>query len=235
MDFAKVVQRDLKALANPSKANVLRGFFKTAKGEYGEGDVFYGITVPQTRAVAKKHSALSLVEISKLLDSKVHEGRLCALEILVLQFENGNKRTRKRVYDFFYKRSKKANNWDLVDLSAPYIVGEHLSGKSAKPLYKLARSSNIWQRRISIVSTYAFIKRGNLAETLKISKILLKDECGLIQKAVGWMLREVGKKDVSILKAFLDKHAFEMPRTMLRYSIEKFSKAERENYLKAGR
>jgi len=228
------IKNDLKKLSNKEKAVVLMGFFKTAPGEYGEGDKFIGVTVPNTRIIAKKYQDISIDKTVELLKSEVHEHRLCALLILVVKYENGNQQEKKRIYHTYLKNSKYINNWDLVDLSAHKIVGEYilLEPKERKTLLKLASSQDLWERRISIVATFAFIKKQQFDETLKISKILLEDSHDLIHKAVGWMLRELGKKDQSIEENFLEEHHKIMPRTMLRYSIEKFSDKKRKYYMK---
>ena len=242
---AEGVKKELNKLANPIKAKLLAGFFKTGKGEYGEGDIFLGLTVPLQRKLAQKFNNLSLGEISKLLKSPIHEYRLTALEILVMQYEYAQKSKDlvvcDKIVNFYLNNTKYINNWDLVDLSASYLLGDWLLNVNAKAnikrsvLYKLVKSKNIWERRISIVSTFAFIKAGQFADSLKLAKILLKDEHDLIHKAVGWMLREVGKKDQDVLIGFLDKYANQMPRTMLRYAIEKFPAARRKWYLKMGK
>ena len=229
--FLGQVQKELALLANPEKARVLQRFFKTGIGEYGEGDVFLGITVPKTRSVAKKFAGISFPEIRQLLGSKIHEERLCALLVLVEKFKKAGETERKEVFDFFLENAHFANNWDLVDLSADKIAGEFLFGKGKKILFGLAKSDSIWGRRIAVVSTFAFIKRNHFAETLKISEILLHDKHDLIQKAVGWMLREVGKRDMEAEEAFLKKHCKKMPRTMLRYAIERFPEKKRRAYL----
>ncbi len=227
------LRTDLKKAANPKKAKLLQGFFKTGKGEYGEGDIFLGITVPQLRKIALKFKNLSFAEIKTLLKSKIHEERLIALLILVSNFEKGL--SQKKNYKFYLACTKYINNWDLVDLSASRIVGRFLfENPGLKPiLYKLARSQNLWERRIAIISTLYFIVKGEFKETFKIAEILLNDRHDLIQKAVGWMLREVGMKcSVSAEKEFLSKHYKQMPRTMLRYAIERFPEEDREKYLK---
>lgn len=225
------IEEELNELGNPEKARVLSRFFKTGRGEYGEGDVFLGVMVPETRRVAKKHADLPLLEIQKLLNSKIHEHRLAALLILVEKYRKADEREQKKIFEFYLQNARKVNNWDLVDLSAPKIVGLQLRNGKRSVLRKLARSRNIWERRIAIVSTYSFIKEGDYGDTLKISEMLLDDEHDLIHKAVGWMLREVGKKDQEAEEGFLRKHYKRMPRTMLRYAIEKFSKKKREFYM----
>ena len=228
-----LLQKALRSLANTQKASLLQRFFKTGKGDYAEGDIFLGLTVPQTRAIAKQFSHLSLQEILPILHSPMHEERLAALLILVHQFEKHPER-RKEIFDFYLNNRKFVNNWDLVDLSAHKIVGRFIfeDTKNISLLVKLSQSSNLWERRISIVATYYFIKNYHFDETLHIAELLLNDKHDLIHKAGGWMLREVGKRDVSILKSFLAKNHKTMPRTMLRYSIEKFPERERKTYIK---
>ncbi len=222
---------ELKTAGHPDKAKILSGFFKTGKGEYGEGDVFLGIYVPIQRAIAKKYTDLDLAELETLLKNKIHEHRTGALFILCDQYKKSDDKTKEKIFKFYLKNTSRINNWDLVDLSAPNIVGEWLLKKDKKILYKLARSKNLWEKRISIVSTLAFIRTKQLHDTLKISEILINDNHDLIHKAVGWMLRETGKRDEIVLRNFLNKHATKMPRTMLRYSIEKFNKTDRNYYL----
>lgn len=231
IDFQNV-KKDLMSIADFSRVDILQRFFKTKKGEYGEGDIFLGIFVPNIRKIAKKYSDLYIEDINELLYSKIHEERLCALLILVNQFEEGDDKKREKVFKFYIKNVRQANNWDLVDLSAPKIVGVYLFNKSKKPLYKFAKSRNLWEKRVSIISTFAFIKGGEFKDTLKISEILLKDEHDLIQKAVGWMLREVGKREVSVLEGFLIKNHKNISRTTLRYAIEKFPESRRQFWLK---
>lgn len=229
------IKSDLKKLAKKEKIPIYQNFFKTSHGQYGEGDIFIGVSVPNTRKVAKKYQNVSLNVIEKLLTSKIHEERLCAFEILCFKYEKSSKEEIKReIYNFCLENRKGMNNWDLVDLTAPYIIGDFLSNKNKEReiLYKLAKSNNLWDKRISIISTAAFIKNNQFQDTIKISEILLKDKHDLIQKAVGWMLREVGKRDKKTLLDFLNKHYRKMPRTMLRYSIEKFPEPERKKYLK---
>lgn len=238
------LKKDLRILASFEKANILQRFFKTKKGEYGEGDIFIGVNVPQIRKIAKKYKDLTLSEIKKNLYSRIHEERLCALLILVEKFNEVDRkdsgqiktqpdRLRKKIFEFYIKNSKQINNWDLVDLSSPKIVGRYLIDKPKDLLYKFATSKNLWQRRISIISTYTFIKEGEYEDTFKIAEILMEDKHDLIHKAVGWMLREVGKKSQKDEENFLKKYAKFMPRTMLRYAIEKFPEEKREKYLKS--
>ncbi|MGC9310696.1 MAG: DNA alkylation repair protein [Candidatus Aenigmatarchaeota archaeon] len=227
---------DLKRLANPEKAKTLQRYFKTGKGDYGEGDIFIGLTSRQIKDVAKIHLNLTFKEIQALLGSKIHEERAYVLRILVRQYEKAKKdpKKRKEISDFYLKNAAlgNINNWDLFDLSAPNIVGDFLLDKDRKPLYTLAKSEKLWGRRISILSTLAFIRKGQFEDTLKISEMLLNDRHDLIHKAVGWMLREVGNRDKSAEVEFLDKFHKEMPRVMLRYAIEKMDKTKREKYLR---
>lgn len=224
---------DLKKRADPNKAKIYQRFFKTGKGEYGEGDVFLGLTVPQSRTIAIQYKELAFGEIQKLLASKIHEERLIALLILVHNFNIGADSLRKKIYNYYIKNTKYINNWDLVDLSADKIVGEYLLDKPKDILIKLARSKNIWERRIAIISTFQFIKEQKQCQwTFKISEFLLSDNHDLIQKAVGWMLREVGKRcSQEVLEGFLRKHYKQMPRTTLRYAIERFPKERQQMYL----
>jgi 3-methyladenine DNA glycosylase AlkD len=222
---------ELKKSANPEKAKNYRWFFKTGKGEYGEGDQFLGITVPHLRSINKKYQSLNFKDLQKLLDSKIHEHRLSALMILKFQYNKANQNLKENIVKFYLKNTKNINNWDLVDLSSHYILGNWLLDKERKILYKLARSKNLWERRIAIISTFEFIRNNQCIDTLKISEILLNDKHDLIHKAVGWALREIGKRDKKAEIKFLDKHYKAMPRTMLRYAIEKFSDKERKYYL----
>jgi len=225
------LRKELRSKAIPGKAKLLQGFFKTGKGEYAEGDVFIGVMVPQTREVAMKFSDIPLGDVEDLLHSRIHEERLCALLLLVHNFKKGNDSVRKEIYDFYLKNTKWINNWDLVDLSCHRIVGYYIKDRDRSILYKLAKSDNLWEKRISIISTAWFIGQGDFEDTLKISEILLNDKHDLIHKAVGWMLREVGKKDKKTEVRFLRKHYKKMPRTMLRYAIERFPEDERKKYL----
>ena len=221
---------DLNKLADPEQAKILSKFFKTGKGEYGEGDVFLGIKVPELRKITKKYFYLPLKDTQTLLNSKIHEYRLVALFILVDKYSKSDNKT--EIVNLYLKNTKKVNNWDLVDLSAHYILGDYLLNKNRSVLYTLAKSKNLWEKRISIISTYAFIKNNQFDDTLKISEILLNDNHDLIHKAVGWMLREVGKKNQAVEEKFLKKHYKVMPRTMLRYAIEKFDDKKRKFYMK---
>jgi 3-methyladenine DNA glycosylase AlkD len=227
------VKAELKAYVDDKKAEFLPKFFKTGKGEYGEGDIFIGVTVPNQRKVAKKNRGLDMAEVQKLLDSKVHEHRLTALLILTYKYEKGDEATKRRVYDFYMRNLDRVNNWDLVDTSAHKIVGDYLLDKPVmrKVLYNLAKSKDLWEKRVAMISTWWFIKHDQFDDVVKIAEILLKDEHDLIHKAVGWMLREMGKKDEPRLRGFLDKYAEQMPRTMLRYAIEKLDEDVRKGYM----
>ncbi len=230
------LEKDLNALKNTEQAKLLQRFFKTAPGEYGHGDIFLGIMVPTQRKICKKYMNLNFTELQKLLNSKIHEHRFCALAILVNQYKNSDNLQKEEIFNFYIKNSKKINNWDLVDNSAPKIVGEYLLDKnpstslrtSKKVLYKLAKSKNLWQKRIAIIATFSFIKENQFNDTLKISKILLKDKRDLIHKAVGWMLREVGKRNKSLETKFIKANIKKMPRITLIYALEKHTKEEKE-------
>ena len=230
---ASDVRKALKALENKEKAKLMAGFFKTGKGEYGEGDVFLGITVPEQRKIAKQYVNLSIKEVEKLLHSNIHEHRLTALIIWTYQFEKADEETKDKIYKTYLRNTKYINNWDLVDVTTPRIVGMHLLDKDRKVLYKLAKSKDLWEKRIAVLATFAFInKRKEFDDALKISEILLNDKHDLIHKAVGWMLREIGKRDLAAEEKFLKKYHKVMPRTMLRYSIEKFDEDKRKFYMK---
>ena len=231
MDFFSL-EKDFALVSDSQKAIFLLRFFKTGKGQYGEGDVFLGITVPESWKIAKKYKALGFLELQKLLNSKFHEYRLVALMILVLQFARADEAKREKIVKFYLKNSKRVNNWDLVDLSAHKILGEYLLGKDWGILVRLAHSGNIWERRIAMVSSFAFIQKKELKVPVQIAEILINDKHDLIQKAVGWMLREVGKKDQNVEERFLKKHYKTMPRTALRYAIERFDSQKRLFYMK---
>ncbi len=230
-DSSTIISKELRALASPATAINLQRFFKTGPGQYGEGDVFLGIKVPPMRTLAKRHPNTDLETIATLLDSRYHEERFLALLLLMQRYQQGTRRDQTAVYDLYLGNTHCINNWDLVDISAPHIVGRHLQDRSRKILYKLARSSSLWERRIAILATFHFIRREDFADTLKIAKILLHDEHDLIHKAVGWMLREVGKRNLVNEKVFLQQHYRSMPRTMLRYAIERFPESKRKRYL----
>lgn len=226
--------KEIENAKDPEQAKTLQRFFKTGKGQYGEGDIFLGIKVPVQRSIAKKYNESSFPDLQNLLNSRVHEHRLIALIILTNKYKKAKKdRLKQRqIFEFYLKNTPNINNWDLVDLSAPNIVGDFSKKDGTEIIKFLARSKNLWERRIAIVSTSAFIKERRFGETLSIADILLKDEQDLIHKAVGWMLREVGKRNQEVLEVFLKERYKEMPRTMLRYSIEKFPEEKRKSYLK---
>ena len=232
---ASLALNDLKGYGRKGRVGDLSRFFKTAPGQYGEGDLFLGGTVPQTRAVAKKFKDLDFEELTKLFNSPFHEARLCASIILNLQFKAAKTpQQRKKIFDFYLKqvRAERVNNWDIVDVSAPWMGVYLLEVDDPMPLLiKLSTSKSLWQRRVSMILTFALIRAGDLEPTLIIAEALLKDNEDLIHKAVGWMLRELGKKDVMLLRGFLRKHSHEMHRTMLRYAIEKLPEQERKKWL----
>ena len=226
------IQKELKRLGNKEYAARLRKYFKTGKGEYGEGDRFLGIQVPVLRKIAKKYRKISIGEVSELIKSQFHEERLFSLLVLVNLFKRANDKDKKKIYTVYLSNTKFINNWDLVDASAGHIVGAYLLTRDKKPIYVLARSKNVWERRISIMSTSYFINYNRFVDTLNIAEMLLGDEEDLIHKAVGWMLREIGKRDFKLEERFLGKYYKSMPRTMLRYAIEKFPEEKRKSYLK---
>lgn len=232
---ARQVLQDLKSHAKPSKAHDLQRFFKTGPGEYGEGDVFIGVVVPDTRKVARAYSDLSLAELEKLLESDIHESRLCALIILTLQFKAAkDSNTQKKIFDFYIQQLHRGhiNNWDLVDVSAPIIGAFLIETPDPYPLLtKLAKSKSLWERRTAMIFTFAFIRAGELDPTIDVAEQLLKDQHDLIHKAVGWMLRELGKRNIDLLRQFLTTHAHQMPRTSLRYAIERMPERERKKWL----
>ncbi|MDR1886345.1 MAG: DNA alkylation repair protein [Prevotellaceae bacterium] len=230
---AKLLIEELVASADAGQAAFLQGFFKTGKGQYAEGDVFLGLKVPQTRGIIKAYKNMPLQEIKTLLYSEFHEVRLAGFLLLVEQFKKTkNAGERTKIYDFYLKHARQANNWDLVDLSCRDIVGGYLLDKEDRSvLCELAGSSDLWEQRISVVSTWMFIKHLEFEDTLKISEQLLTHKHDLIHKATGWMLREVGKKNREVLIGFLNRYSAEMPRTALRYAIEHFSREERQKYL----
>lgn len=225
------LRNELKNETDEKQAAVLQRFFKTGRGEYGEGDLFYGIKVPVQRRIARKYIDISLEDIQELLNSPIHEERLVSLFILVEKYTKADDKTRELIFKFYLKNSKNINNWDLVDLSAPKIVGAYLLMRDKGILFKLAGSSNIWEKRIAILSTYTFIRNLHFETTLQIAEILLNDKHDLIHKSVGWMLREVGNKKLQIEEDFLKRFYKQMPRTMLRYAIEKFPEVKRKAYL----
>ncbi len=221
----------LMALADPAKAKFLAGFFKTGKGQYGEGDRFLGINVPSIRKVAKVFHNLPLPDCEELLESEYNDARFLALIILVNHYEKGNDQIQGLVFETYLKRRQFVNNWNLVDASAPYIAGGHLLRRSRATLHQLGQSKSLWDRRIAIVATFAFIRQDDFVDTLRITEQLLGDQHDLIHKACGWMLREVGKRDQTVLEQFLRQFYRQMPRTMLRYAIERFTPAVRNAYL----
>lgn len=225
------IQNELRKYASEERKKVNLRFFKTGKEHYGAGDQFIGVRVPDMRIVAKKFPNLPLKEIETLLLSPIHEERLVSLVVLVEQYKKGSEKTKQEIYDFYLRNAPRVNNWDLVDLSADKIVGPHLLNQNKSILRKLAQSPNLWEKRISIVSTYHFIRHKQFDDTFAIVELLMNDKHDLIHKACGWMLREVGKRDEKELIHFLQKHYTKMPRTMLRYAIEKFPEKKRKAYL----
>jgi 3-methyladenine DNA glycosylase AlkD len=226
------VQQEIESLADPRHAAVLQRFFKTGPGEYGEGDRFRGIPVPVLRKTAHKYRGLSLAEAERLLQSAHHEDRLLALLILIKRYYRGDPELREETHRSYLKHRRLVNSWDLVDASAPHLLGHYLRDRSKEPLTELAASGVLWERRMAIIATFDFIKQGDYDETLRIARLLLGDPEDLIHKAVGWMLREVGKREVAVAEIFLLAHYRRMPRTMLRYAIERFPEARRQAYLK---
>jgi 3-methyladenine DNA glycosylase AlkD len=229
---AAELRRMLHAHASPEDAVFLQRFFKTGAGQYGEGDRFIGVRVPDMRRVCREGGGASLATIRSLLRSRIHEERALALLLLVDAFQKSDEEGRRAIYETYLAHTRNINNWDLVDLSAGAIVGGWLDRRSRAPLSRLARSTLLWERRIAIVATFHFIRRGELAETFRIADLLLRDTHDLIHKSVGWMLREAGKRDGKALRGFLGERYRTMPRTMLRYAIERFPEAERRRYLK---
>lgn len=230
---AAMVVRDLMAVARPERVAVLASFFKTGPGQYGEGDRFIGVPVPDNRKVARRHLDAGFDDIRSLLQSEVHEVRLCALLILVEQYRRGDAERRTGIFDFYLTVTDRINNWDLVDLSCQYIVGAHLlDGGDRSLLAAMARDGSMWRRRIAVVSTLWLVRHGQFDDALRLCAMLLGDHDDLMHKACGWVLREVGKRDKSRLVAFLGKHVGDMPRTTLRYAIERFTKDERQEWMK---
>lgn len=228
---AAEITRELEKLADPDDAVNLQRFFKTGPGQYGEGDLFRGIRVPVLRSLAKRYALLPVSEARKLLHSRYHEDRLLALLILVRLFAKGDERAREEIYTLYLENVRYINNWDLVDSSAEHIVGGYLRDGSKEPLRRLARSHDLWERRIAIIATFHYIKRGSFETALEIAAMLLGDRHDLIHKAVGWMLREIGKRDRAAEDAFLVEHCRRMPRTALRYAIERHPEPERLRFL----
>ena len=224
---------EIRGLANEEIAKHSLRFFKTSKGEYGYGDVFLGVRTPQIRSIAKKNISISTTEMKTLIKSKYHEERLLGLIILANKYsKDKDEKVRNQLYKIYVSSFKYVNNWDLVDVTCPHVIGKHLMDKERSILYSWAKSEDLWTKRIAIVSTHWFIRKNDLDDTFKIAEILLNDEHDLIHKAVGWMLREAGKRDLEKEEIFLKKHYKNMPRTMLRYSIEKFPEPKRQKYLK---
>jgi len=231
MSTAATIKKELKKISDKDKAIQLMRFFKTGKGEYGEGDVFIGITVPDQRKIAKQFYGSELSEIEKLLQDPIHEYRLTALLILTIKYKKADDDGKLKIVELYLANTSKINNWDLVDLSSPRIIGDYYYGRDRDILYRLVNSSSLWEQRIAVVSTYFFIKRNDFKEILAFSEMLLGHKHDLIHKATGWMLREAGKMDLSVLTGFLDKYSKIMPRTMLRYAIEKLDENERQKYM----
>ena len=227
------LKKDIKKMASPEIAKHIQRFFKTQKGDYGYGDKFLGIRNPEIRKLAKKYTDIPLRETLTFLKSEFHEERLCGLVIMVNKYAKAkNDKEQQTIFNQYVKNFKHVNNWDLVDISCPYITGKHLLERDRSILYRWAKSKHLWTKRIAIISNWWFIRNGDLRDVFKISEVLLNDEHDLIHKAVGWMLREAGKKDLKKLESFLLKHYSNMPRTMLRYAIERFPKTKRDKYLK---
>ncbi len=230
MKYQDVV-KEISKFKSPAKAKTSQWFFKTEKGQYGYGDIFVGLTVPEMKKVSKTFKDIDLNEVQKLLNSKIHEERFIGLTIMDLKFSKSDAKGKKSIIDLYIKNTKNVNNWDLVDTSAYSLLGEYFLDKKRDILYKFSKSKSLWERRIAIVATYTFIKNADYKDTLEISKNLLSDKEDLIHKAVGWMLREVGKKDAKLLKTFLVKNIKKLPRTTLRYAIERFTVVERKKFL----
>ena len=232
--ITKIITSELQALSDDEKREIFPKFFKAGKGEYGEGDRFLGVTVPNVRAIAKQHKDIALAEIQELIQSEWHEVRLCALLIMVEKSKKKDEALRQQLFDLYLSQTDRINNWDLVDLSCRFIIGEYLLDKSRDILYQLAQSPLLWDNRIAIVSTYAFIRKGQLEDTYALSDLMMHHPHDLMHKAIGWMLRESGKRDSDRLYDYVMNHRADMPRTMLRYAIEKFSPTERSILMKRG-
>ncbi len=228
----KELRQDLRKNSSKKQAEILRRFFKTGPGEYAQGDMFLGIKVPVLRAIVKQYKNLAFGQTLQLLKSKIHEERLLSLLILILKYQEADLQGKEKIYKTYLTYSRYINNWDLVDVTAKHIIGAFLADKDRTPIYKLAKSDSLWERRIAILSTSHFIEHNDFDDTLKIAEILLSDPHDLIHKAVGWMLREVGKKDIACEEKFLKKYCKIMPRTMLRYAIERFPQPKRQAYLR---
>ncbi len=234
MTNLQLIKKDIKKLANKEKKAIYQKFFKTGRGEYGEGDIFLGLTTPQSKEITKKYANLTLKDLQELLNSKIHEHRSIALGILVNQYAKADEKKKMSVFKFYMKNYNNINNWDLVDLTAYKIAGFYLLDKNKKILYDFAKSNHLWKKRIAMISCFQFIRHNEFVDTLKIARILLHDKHDLIHKAVGWMLREVGKRDQPLEERYLKKYYKVMPRTMLRYAIERFEEKKRQRYLKNG-
>lgn len=230
--LTKTITNELQALSDAEKREIFPKFFKAGKGEYGEGDRFLGVTVPNIRAIAKLHKDISIEEIRDLIQSEWHEVRLCALIIMVEKSKKKDEALRKELFNLYLSQTERINNWDLVDLSCRFIIGEYLLDKSRDILYQLAQSPLLWDNRIAIVSTYAFIRKGQLEDTYALSDLMMQHPHDLMHKAIGWMLREAGKRNPERLYDYVMSHRADMPRTMLRYAIEKFSPKERTILMK---
>jgi len=228
----KAIKEEFQKLKDPERAAHLQRYFKTGEGEYGEGDIFLGLRVPVVRKIARKYRTISLETATGFLQSQFHEERLFALIVLVDCFGKASEKDKEKIYNLYLNNTEYINNWDLVDISAGKIVGASLFNRNIEPVYILAKSKNLWERRIAIMATSYFITKNEFDDTLKIAEIMLKDKEDLIHKAVGWMLREIGKRDIEAEESFLKKHYQHMPRTMLRYAIEKFPEEKRQWYLK---
>ncbi len=227
------IQKQIRKQSCKEYAIKCQRFFKTAPGEYGHGDIFLGIKTPEIRKLAKENIELKIIDVKKLIYSKFHEERLLGLIIIVNKYsKTKNEKVKEQLYQVYIKSFKYINNWDLVDVTCPHIIGKHLIDKDRKILYQWAKSDHLWTKRIAMISNWWFIRKNDLIDVFKMSKILISDEHDLIQKAVGWMLREAGKKDIQKLEAYLKKHSNKMPRTMLRYAIEKLPEKKRQFYLK---
>lgn len=230
-DIYNTVYDDLLRYQDSEKKEILPRFFKTGKGEYAEGDKFIGVTNPNCRRVAKKYKYITINDVGKLLKSEFHEMRFVALVILIEKYNRGDSTKKQEIYNFYIKNTEHINNWDLVDISCYKIIGKHLLNRDRKLLYSLSNSASLWERRIAIISTFEFIRNNDFIDTLKISIRLLHDEHDLIHKAVGWMLREVGKRNIDLLDEFIEKHYKNIPRTTLRYAIEKHDEDKRKDIL----
>ena len=231
--LAQELSAELRVAGDPATARVLQGFFKTGPGQYGEGDVFLGIKVPILRSIVKKHGLVVPEDVLPLLHSRIHEERAAALFLWVHAFEKGDAATRKNIFKLYLANTEWINNWDLVDLTAPQIVGASLTPEDSELLDRLAKSKSLWERRISVIATLSFIRQGQFEPCIRICRTLLADQHDLMHKACGWMLREIGKRDRGTLVKFLEAHAHEMPRTMLRYCLEHFTESERRDWMEA--